>query len=217
MNSNLTHGSTFSGVGGFELGARMSGIETVWNCELEAHNRKILKKHFPETLQYTDIRDLSHPAYVDIISGGFPCQDISLSNTQVRSYEEKGINGQRSGLWSELFRVVGEVRPKYLVLENSSALVVRGFEKVLCDLSKIGYDAEWQCLQAAQFGYNHKRERLYCIAYPSKKRRSCSNGQNAFKKPDEILQQQTPRQCPLSTPIERFNRRTIPFNRTSWN
>ena len=77
---NLTHGSLFSGVGGFELGARMSGIETLWNCEFESHNRAILKKHFPKTKQFTDIKEMSFPTRVNILSGGFPCQDLSIAN-----------------------------------------------------------------------------------------------------------------------------------------
>lgn len=75
-SSILTHGSLFSGVGGFELGAAMSGIETIWNCEFEEHNRKILKKHFPATEQYFDVNEMLNPKKVNIISGGFPCQDL---------------------------------------------------------------------------------------------------------------------------------------------
>lgn len=78
-----------------------------------------------------------------------------------------GIDGERSGLWSEMYRIVGHVRPRYVIIENSPNLTIRGFEKVLCDLSKIGYDAQWQCLSNLSFGYPHKRERIYVIAYPN--------------------------------------------------
>lgn len=155
----MTHGSLFSGIGGFEAGAESVGIKTLWNCEIESFQRSILKKHFPNTKQYENIEELSCPGYVDIISGGFPCQDISIAG------KGAGITGSRSGLWSEMCRVVGEVRPKYVIIENSSMLLVRGFERVLCDLSEIGYDAEWQCISNYAFGYPHKRERLYVIAY----------------------------------------------------
>ena len=155
----MTHGSLFSGIGGFETGAQWVGIETLWNCEIEPFQRSILKKHFPNTKQYEDIKELSNPGYVDIISGGFPCQDISIAGEGV------GITGSRSGLWSEMHRVIREVRPRYVIIENSPMLLVRGFERVLCDLSKIGYDAEWQCVSNYAFGYPHKRERLYVIAY----------------------------------------------------
>lgn len=155
----MTHGSLFSGIGGFENGAEWVGIETLWNCEIEPFQRSILKKHFPNTKQYEDIKELSNPGYVDIISGGFPCQDISIAGKGV------GITGSRSGLWSEMHRVIREVRPRYVIIENSPMLLVRGFERVLCDLSKTGYDAEWQCLSNAAFGFDHHRERVYVIAY----------------------------------------------------
>lgn len=196
----MTHGSLFSGIGGFELGAKNAGIETLWNCELLEYNRNLLKKHFPTSIQYSDIRELNNPPKVDIISGGFPCQDISLSNT---TNGIKGIKGKRSGLWSEMFRVVGQVRPDYIIIENSPALLIRGFERVLCDLSEIGYVCEWRCISASQFGYNHKRERFYGIAYTSEKR--CASTNEVFKCLREIFGTRPPRQSPISTPIERFN------------
>lgn len=84
----LTHGSLFSGIGGFELGAQMNGIPTLWNCELELFQRNLLKQNFPETKQYEDIRELRNPGYVDIISGGFPCQDISIAGKGTPSFCE---------------------------------------------------------------------------------------------------------------------------------
>lgn len=110
----------------------MNGIPTLWNCELELFQRNLLKQNFPETKQYEDIRELRNPGYVDIISGGFPCQDISIAG------KGTGIVGERSGLWSEMFRIVREVRPRYVLIENSPMLLVRGFERVLCDLSQSG-------------------------------------------------------------------------------
>ena len=204
----LSHGSLFSGVGGFELGAKMSGINTVWNCEFESHNREILKKNFPETKQYFDVREMKNPEYVDIISCGFPCQDLSIANVSNKKLWNEdgtsiGIKGERSGLWSEMWRITREVRPKYLLIENSPMLLVRGFEQVLCDLSKIGYVCEWQCLRASQFGYNHKRERFFGIAYPIEKR--CQNNTKTFRKLSEVLLKQPSRQNPVSSPIKRFN------------
>lgn len=181
-HSKLTHGSLFSGVGGFELGAKMSDIETIWNCEIEPYNREILKKNFPYTKQYEDVTKLNNPEYVDIVSGGFPCQDISIANINAN-----GIKGKRSGLWSEMYRIIWGVRPKYVLIENSPMLLVRGFEQVLCDLSKIGYNAEWQSLSAETFGYPHKRERLYCIAYPN------SIGRTSKKIQTSIFNQQIPK------------------------
>ena len=155
----MTHGSLFSGIGGFEIGAERAGIKTLWNCEFENFQRSILNKHFEVNEQYSDIRNSKISTRVDIISGGFPCQDISVAGKMA------GINGQRSGLCSEMFRIIWDIRPKYVIIENSPALLIRGFERVLCDLSKIGYSTEWQCISNVAFGYPHKRERLYAIAY----------------------------------------------------
>lgn len=167
----LTHGSLFSGIEGFGLGAALAGIKTVWSCELEDYQTLIIKKNFGEKHEINrDIRTYKNPPFVDIISGGFPCQDISIAGKGV------GIIGERSGLWSEMFRIVREVRPSYVLIENSPMLAVRGFEQVLCDLSEIGYDAEWQCLSGTDFGIQQNRERLYCIAYPSE-----INGKGALK------------------------------------
>ena len=160
--SKLTHGSLFSGIGGFELGAEMAGIDTLWNCEIEKFQGEILKNKFPHAERFTDITKTTGLRYVDIISGGFPCQDISVAG------KREGIKGKRSGLWSEMYRIIWEVRPKYVIIENSPALTISGLEQVLCDLSKIGYNAEWQCISNYAFGYPHKRERLYLIAYSNK-------------------------------------------------
>ncbi|WP_407483679.1 DNA cytosine methyltransferase [Elizabethkingia anophelis] len=207
---DLTHGSLFSGVGGFELGADMSGIKTLWNCEFEEHNRNILKKNFPETIQYSDVRTMYNPSYVDVISGGFPCQDLSIANVSNKKIWEngtvKGIKGERSGLWVEMWRICREVRPRYILIENSPMLLVRGFEQVLCDLSEIGYVCEWQCLQASQFGFNHKRERFFGIAYPSEIRRI--NNSTVFRKLQEIFSEQAPRQNNLPMPVKRIDSRS---------
>jgi DNA (cytosine-5)-methyltransferase 1 len=159
MDLELTHGSLFSGIGGFEEGAKLAKIATLWNCEYESFQRSILKKHYQESKQYEDIRQAIIRERVNIISGGFPCQDISVAGKM------EGITGSRSGLWSEMFRIIRDSRPEYAIIENSPALLIRGFERVLCDLSEIGYDAEWQVISNIAFGYPHKRERLYVIAY----------------------------------------------------
>lgn len=176
--SNLTHGSLFSGIEGFGLGAAFAGIKTIWSCEYEDYQASIIKKNFGEEHEINrDIRTYSKPSFVDIISGGFPCQDISIAGKGV------GIAGKRSGLWSEMYRIIREVRPTYIIIENSPMLLVRGFEQVLCDLSEIGYDAEWQCLSGTDFGIQQGRERLYCIAYSTclNSKRSCEK--SFFRKP----------------------------------
>ena len=161
----MTHGSLFSGIGGFELGAQWCDVEALWSCEIQKFQRSILQQTFPDTKIYEDIRELSKPQYVDIISGGFPCQDISVAGKGI------GITGSRSGLWGEMYRVIRQVKPRYVLIENSPMLLIRGFERVLCDLSKIGYNAEWQCLSNADFGFDHSRERVYVIAYSNKVKR----------------------------------------------
>ena len=194
----MTHGSLFSGIGGFELGAQRAGIKTIWNCEINPFCRKILKKHFPETTQYTDITTLKNPPYVDIISGGFPCQDISVANPK-----GEGINGKRSGLWKEMFRIICETRPRYMLIENSPMLLRRGFKTVLQNLSEAGYDAEWHCIQARDFNLPHKRERLYVICYAKCLR--CHHNTFSHKRLQKILSTKTPGQTLIPMPIKRFN------------
>ena len=132
----MTHGSLFSGIGGFDLGAERAGLQNLWACEIDEFKQQILRKHFPDTQIYSDIKTIN-PPYVDVISGGFPCQDISQSQFRYKNnrYGNYGIKGERSGLWSEYARVIRCVRPKYVIIENSPMLPIRGLEVVLCDLA----------------------------------------------------------------------------------
>jgi len=157
MKRELTHGSLFSGVEGFGLGAALAGIKTEWSCEFEKYQTKVIKKkNFGDGhTVYGDIRTLENPPFVNIISGGFPCQDISAAG------KGAGIKGSRSGLWGQTHRIIGEVRPDYVIIENSPLLRKRGFEYVLHGLSEIGYDAQWQCLQGTFLGLQQRRERIY--------------------------------------------------------
>lgn len=162
----------FSGIGGFSLGLeRTGGFETVAFCEIEEFPRKVLAKHWPNVPCYRDVRELTatklaadNRGRIDVITGGFPCQDISLSG------RGEGITGSRSGLWTEIARLVGELRPAWVMLENSPALLIRGFDVVLSDLAALGYDAEWHCIPAAYVGAAHMRDRIWVVAHPSKKR-----------------------------------------------
>jgi len=160
----------FSGIGGFSLGLeRTRGFETVAFCEIEPFCQRVLRKHWPGVPVYSDVRMLRGYMFpnVDVITGGFPCQDISTAGRQ------KGIEAKRSGLWTDLCRLIGEVRPRYAIVENVSNLLSgpseqRGgwFGKVLGDLAEVGYDAEWHCIQAADVGAPHLRDRIWIIAYP---------------------------------------------------
>ena len=132
----MTHGSLFSGIGGFDLGFQRAGIETLWQVEIDGYCRRVLARHFPGAERYEDVRScgVRNLRAVDVISGGFPCQDISNG-------KRAGIDGERSGPWSEYARIIRELRPRYVVVENVAALLGRGMERVLGDLAACGYDA----------------------------------------------------------------------------
>lgn len=157
----------FSGIGGFSLGLeRTGGFKTVAFCEIEPFPRKVLAKHWPGVPIYDDVRTLTADRLradgiaPDVICGGFPCQDISFAG------KGAGIEGERSGLWSEYARLIGELRPRYVIVENVSALLGRGLDKVLGDLASIGFDAEWHCIPASAVGAPHRRDRIWIVAHP---------------------------------------------------
>jgi DNA (cytosine-5)-methyltransferase 1 len=157
----------FSGIGGFSRGLERSGaFRTVAFCEIEPYCCKVLAKHWPDVPIYDDVRSLTAERLrtdgiaVDAICGGFPCQDISYAGRGA------GIEGSRSGLWSEFARLIGAIRPTYVVLENSAALLARGMGRILRDLAVLRYDAEWHCISSADIGAPHKRERIWLVAYP---------------------------------------------------
>lgn len=156
----LTVGSLFSGIGGLELGFERAGFEVRWQVEIDPWCRKVLTKHWPSVPKYEDVRNVGahNLEWVDVIVGGFPCQDISIAG------KGAGLEGTRSGLWSEYIRIVRATRPRYVVVENVSALLHRGLDVVLRDLAQSGYDAEWQVLPAAAFGAPHRRDRVFIVA-----------------------------------------------------
>jgi len=156
-------GSLFAGIGGFDLGLSWAGYDIVWQVELDEWCRKVLAKHWPDATRFADIRDcgLHNLEPVDVICGGFPCQDISLAGKQA------GLDGERSSLWWEMRRIVGELRPRYVIVENVPNLLIRGFDRVLGSLSEIGYDAEWDVISAQDVGAPHLRQRLWIVAYPT--------------------------------------------------
>jgi DNA (cytosine-5)-methyltransferase 1 len=129
--------------------------------EIDEYCRRVLAKHWPAVQRFADIRDVGahNLPYADILCGGFPCQDISNAGKRA------GIDGERSGLWSEYARIIRELRPKYVVVENVAALLGRGVDRVLGDLAACGYDAEWQSIRASDVGAPHRRERIWIVAY----------------------------------------------------
>lgn len=151
----------------FSLGLeRTGGFETVAFCEIEDYPRRVLAKHWPKVPIYHDVRELTADTLrrdgiaVDVICGGFPCQDISFAG------KGAGIAGERSGLWREYARLVRELRPRFVIVENVAALLGRGLADVLGDLAAIGYDAEWHCIPASAVGAPHRRDRLWIVAHP---------------------------------------------------
>ena len=169
----------FSGIGGFSIGLERAGMETIAFCEIEDYPRKVLAKHWPDVPIASDVTKLTYKdgvlyddgnevyrGSIDVICGGFPCQDISAAGKQ------EGIKeGARSGLWSECARLLREIRPNYAIFENVSALLSgeqgRWFQRVLFDISKVGYDAEWHCIPASYLGACHRRDRVWIITYPN--------------------------------------------------
>lgn len=159
----------FSGIGGFSLGLeRTGGFRTVAFCESDAYACRVLNKHWPDVPIYGDVRTLGSASLArdgipspDVVCGGFPCQDISLTGSG------EGLAGARSGLWFEFLRIIGETRPQFAIIENVAALRNRGLDQVLRGLAAIGYDAEWHIISAASIGAPHRRERIWIVAYPS--------------------------------------------------
>lgn len=160
----------FSGIGGFSLGLeRTAGFETVAFCEIDPFCRRVLAKHWPEVPIYEDVKEINGTQLAtdgivpDVITGGFPCQNVSIGGAVwgVRT----GIDGPESGLWREFARLVDEVGPEWVIIENVRALLSKGLITVLQDLSALGYDAEWHCIPASFAGSPQNRDRVWIIAH----------------------------------------------------
>ena len=158
-------GSLFSGIGGFELGLERAipNSRTIWQVEKDKVCRSILAKHWPNAKRHNEIKLVGkhNLENVDIICGGFPCQNIS------RAGKKEGIHGAQSSFWFEMLRVIRELRPKVIIIENSANIIRLGGAAVIGGLAEIGYDAEWTVLSAREQGSCHKRDRWFCVAYPT--------------------------------------------------
>lgn len=181
----LTVGSLFSGVGGFDEGFRRAGMRTLWVCEQDPFCQFVLRRHFPEAVLYPDVSTLYQPPRPTVLAGGFPCQDVSSARYSNPNRGQGGIDGERTGLWSEFARLIRDLRPEYVVVENSPLLTSAGLDRVLCDLAESGYDAEWDCVRAHDFGAPHLRERLYLVAYSNQKRQERSRRPNRLFSPSQ--------------------------------
>jgi len=158
----------FSGIGGFSLGLERAGMETVAFCEFDKHAQKVLKKHWPDIPIHEDVRTLDGTQYrgsVDVVCGGFPCQDLSVAGKKV------GFEGDRSSLYREMLRIISECLPRYAIFENVTGLLTgeqgRWFGQFLYDLASVGYDAQWHCISASELGAHHHRDRVWIVAYPN--------------------------------------------------
>jgi DNA (cytosine-5)-methyltransferase 1 len=173
----MTHGSLFSGIGGFDLAAQWMGWENVFQVEWDGFCQKVLAKNFPNVTRYGDIREFDGRKYkgsIDVISGGFPCQDTSNAKTWTSKGEnlEEGIDGKRTGLWWYYLKIIEVFKPNWVTGENVDAIRYKGLNFILQSLAEIGYDAEWKIISASKFGAPHKRERCWIVAYPNSIRRN---------------------------------------------
>ena len=155
----------FAGAGGGILGGHLLGWRTVCAVEWEAYPASVLLARqndgslppFPIWDDVCTFDGRPWSGIIDVVSGGFPCQDISIAGNG------DGLDGERSGMWREMARIIGEVRPRFAFVENSPMLVTRGLERVLADLTAMGYDSRWGVVSAADIGANHQRGRIWIV------------------------------------------------------
>ena len=164
----MTFGSLFSGIGGLDLGLERAGMTPTWQVEINPFCREILYQYWPVVPKHIDIHDVNKEnlTQVDLIAGGLPCQAIS----QAAARTKRGAGW----LWHEMFRVIKDLRPKLMLLENPAGLryAERGLHIILNDLASIGYDGEWETIEASAVGAPHRRARIWLVAYPNSDRKS---------------------------------------------
>jgi DNA (cytosine-5)-methyltransferase 1 len=174
----------FAGAGGGILADILLGHQPVCAVEIDEYCQQVLSARqedgcFPWFPIFADVQKFDGTRWrglVDCVSGGFPCQDISVAGNGA------GLDGERSGMWHHMARIIGEVQPRYAFIENSPALVSRGLDRVLCDLAAMGFDARWGVVSAADTGAFHKRERIWILANARSGRRS-ESGSREMEQP----------------------------------
>jgi DNA (cytosine-5)-methyltransferase 1 len=182
---SLTIGSLFSGIGGLELGLERAGLgPIVWQCEIDPFCRAVLASHWPDAVRFEDVRQLQDVPRVDILCGGFPCQDVSDAGKRAGIRE-----GTRSGLWIEFARIARLVRPRYVIVENVDGLRRNGLGRVLGDLSTLGFDAEWTTLRASDLGACHQRARIFIVAHHRSERMEGLSSESLRRFPELQRQQ----------------------------
>lgn len=158
----MKFGSLFSGIGGFDLALERAGMECVWQCEIDDKARAVLEHHWPNVEKIKDVRNVGrNTGAVDVICGGFPCQDVSLAGKRA------GLAGKRSGLWFEFARIIDELEPGWVVIENVPGLLSsnkgRDFGEIVSWLAKRGYGVCWRILDAQYFGVPQRRRRVFIV------------------------------------------------------
>ena len=184
----------FAGAGGGILGGKLLGWRTVCAVEWEQYPACVLASRqndglLPPFPIWDDVQTFDGKPWrgiVDVVSGGFPCQDISAAG------KGSGIDGDRSGMWSHMARIVSEVRPKYAYIENSPMLASRGLERVLADLAQLGFDAEWGVLGAGDVGAKHQRDRIWIVARQREFLSHANNGDIGWEQQSQSISK-TPR------------------------
>ncbi|MFL1515321.1 DNA cytosine methyltransferase [Pseudomonas prosekii] len=165
-----TIGSLFAGIGGFDVGFENAGYRTAWQVELNPVNRAVLADRFPHADQFEDVRHCGahNLCAVDVITAGFPCQDISLAGSRPSNQATRGLRGERSGLFWEIIRILKETQPRWVVLENVVNLLAindsQDFETVIGALADCGYVGFWRVLNAQYFGVPQQRRRVFLVA-----------------------------------------------------
>ena len=156
----MTVGELFAGIGGLGLGLERAGMEVRWQVEIDPFCTKVLENHWPDVNRYEDVRDVGahNLEPVDLICGGFPCVTLSRAGRRTGTDDDKWI-------WPQFERVIRELRPRYVLVENVPGLLVHAAGDVLGDLAALGYDTEWDCFTAKAFGALHIRDRVFLLAY----------------------------------------------------
>lgn len=158
----MTHASLFTGIGAFDYAAEKLGITNVYGCDNDPFAAAHYKGHYPGSIFYDDVKTIVNAPHTNILTAGFPCQDISIA----ANYEKKQlINHTRSGLVYEAIRIIAESRPTFVVLENVPTLRSRGLADILREFTEIGYSCGWQSIPASAFGALHRRERCFIVGY----------------------------------------------------
>lgn len=165
-----TLGSLFAGIGGFDVGFENAGYRSAWQVELNPINRAVLADRFPHAQQFEDVRHCGahNLCSVDVLTAGFPCQDISIAGARESNRDTRGLRGERSGLFWEVIRILKEIQPRWVVLENVVNLLAvndsHDFETVIRALADCGYVGFWRVLNAQYFGVPQQRRRIFLVA-----------------------------------------------------